>query len=118
MKGSFLVPESNVHAGGDGAAVALEDPRPDTVLVTLGITSVVEQEALMVRVQGSADGQSWDAHPLAVYPQKFYAGVSSVLIDLSKHPEVRFLRAEWKAQRWGRGEKNPHFTFYVFAEPA
>jgi hypothetical protein len=85
-------------------------------MITLGITHVVEQEVLMVSIQGSADGSNW-MPALASFPQKFYTGVASVLLDLSKHPDVRFLRAVWKTQRWGRGDKTPAFTFYVFAEP-
>ena len=113
----FLVPETTAHAGGEGAAAPLGDTSPASVMITLGITHVIEQELLMVGVQGSPDGSNWTAPALASFSQKFYTGVSSVLIDLSKHPDVRFLRAVWKAQRWGRGDKTPAFTFYVFAEP-
>ncbi|HXE13424.1 MAG TPA: hypothetical protein VN633_14965 [Bryobacteraceae bacterium] len=111
----FLVPETTTHAGGEGAAAPLGDTPPASVMVTLGITHVIEQELLMVSVQGSVDGSNWTA--LTSFPQKFYTGVSSVWVDLSKHSDVRFLRAVWKAQRWGRGDKTPKFTFYVFAEP-
>lgn len=118
MDAAFLVPETTVHAGGEGAPLALGDSPPATLLVTLGITHVVEQEALMVSVQGSTDGSAWTGEPLASYSQKFYPGVSTVLVNLLQHPDIRFIRAQWKAQRWGRGDKNPNFTFYVFAEPA
>lgn len=114
----FLVPETTTHTGGEGAATALGDAPPASVMVTLGLTHVIEQEALTVSVQGSSDGSNWAAPALVSFPQKFYTGVSSVFIDLSKHSDIRFLRAVWKAQRWGRGDKTPTFTFYVFAEPA
>lgn len=114
MNPAFLVPETTAHAGGEGAPVPLGDSPSSSVMVTLGITHVVEQETLMVSIQGSADGSNWSA--LASFPQKFYTGVASVLIDLSKHSDIRFLRAVWKTQRWGRGDKTPTFTFYVFAE--
>jgi hypothetical protein len=113
----FLVPETTTHTGGEGAATPLGDALPASIMVTLGITHVIEQELLMVSVQGSPDGSNWTTPALASFPQKFYAGVSSVFVDLSKHPDIRFLRAVWKAQRWGRGDKTPTFTFYVFAEP-
>ena len=114
----FLVPETTVHGAGEGEAADLGSTPPESVLVTLGITRVVEQEALMVSVHGSADGTAWNTNALGWYPQKFYTGVSSSLIDLSTYPGVRFLRAQWKVQRWGRGDKTPRFTFYVFAESA
>ena len=115
MDPAFLVPETTTHTGGEGAIVPLGDTPHPSIIITLGITHVIEQELLMVSVQGSPDGSNWIA--LTSFPQKFYTGVSSILIDLSKHPDVRFLRVVWKAQRWGRGDKTPAFTFYVFAEP-
>jgi hypothetical protein len=117
MNPVFLVPETTTHSGGEGAAIPTGETPPASVMVTLGITHVVEQETLMVTIQGSPDGTVWTAPALASFPQKFYTGVASVLVDLSKHPDVRFLRAVWKTQRWGRGDKTPTFTFYVFAEP-
>jgi hypothetical protein len=84
----------------------------------MGITHVVEQEYLLVSLHGSADGTAWEATPLATFPQKFYTGVSSILLDLSAHPEVSFLRAQWKVARWGRGDKTPSFRFYLFVESA
>lgn len=115
---AFLVPETITHAHGEGLAVDLNGARPDALLVTLGITHVIEQEGLLVSLYGSADGVTWDAAPLGVFPQKFYTGVSTIVLDLTAHPHVAFLRAQWKAVRWGRGDKTPSFTFYVFAESA
>lgn len=115
-KGQFLLPETTVHSNGEGSPIALEGP-VDSLLVTLGITKIVEQEALTVAIQGSPDGAAWPGTPLASFPQKFYTGVSSLVLELDKHPEVRYVRAQWKVVRWGRGEKTPSFTFYLFAEP-
>ena len=118
MLPAFLVSETAAHANGESAPLEISgESRPHTLLVTLGITDVVEQEALLVSLHGSADGSAWDAPPLAVFPQKFYTGVSSIMLDLAAHPEVSFLRARWKTARWGRGDKTPNFTFYVFVEP-
>lgn len=86
--------------------------------MTLGIAKVIEQESLAITIHGSADGQEWSPSPLATFPQKFYVGVSSLLVNLTGHPEVRFLRAEWKVNRWGRGDKTPMFEFYLFARLA
>ncbi len=87
------------------------------VLLTLGIVDIVEQESLDVTISGSADGETWGDKPLREFPQKFYAGTYQILMDLSAHAEVKFLRAEWKVARWGVGEQTPMFKFYVFAEP-
>jgi hypothetical protein len=46
------------------------------------------------------------------------AGVTAMLVDLKAHPDTTHIRAHWKTVRWGRGDKTPSFTFYVFAEPA
>jgi hypothetical protein len=116
MSPAFLVPESTVHSNGEGQPFELSADRPAILLVTLGITGTVEQEALLVSLHGSADGVDWSPAPLAFFPQKFYKGVSSVAVNLEAHPDIRFLRAQWKVSRWGRGDKTPSFTWYLFAE--
>lgn len=110
----FLVPESTITAAGESEPVAL--PGSQALLLTLGITHVIEQESLDVLILKSADGSAWTK--IAAFPQKFYTGVSSLLVDFTQHPEARFLRAQWKVNRWGRGEKTPSFKFYLVAEPA
>jgi hypothetical protein len=118
MEPAFLVPETTVHANGESASTAIPLPRPDALMITLGITKIVEQEALQLAIEGSADGSTWSAVPLASFPQKFYTGVSTLLIDLKRHPDTAYLKAHWKVSRWGRGDKVASFTFYVFAEPS
>jgi hypothetical protein len=117
MQSQFLVPENTVTEKGTGEPIQLDGSDTDTLLLTLGITDIVEQEALDVSVHGSVDGQEWNATPLRVFPQKFYRGTYSVLFDRTVHPDVKFLRAEWNVQRWGVGSQTPMFRFYVFAEP-
>jgi hypothetical protein len=36
-----------------------------------------------------------------------------MLLDLTAHPEVKFLRAHWEVARWGRGTEIPMFKFGV-----
>jgi hypothetical protein len=91
------------------------DGQSGFILVTLGILEVIEQQSLLISIHGSPDGTDWTASPLVEFPQKFYTGVSAVLIDTTT-ASIRFLRAEWKADRWGRGSKTPSFRFYLFAE--
>jgi hypothetical protein len=118
MPNNFLVPETQVQANGSGPALELGASAGQPILLTLGITKIVEQESLEVAVWGSADGQEWGSAPLIAFPQKFYDGTYSILLDLGKRPEVKFLQARWKVARWGVGSTQPMFRFYVFAEPA
>ena len=85
------------------------------VLVTLGISAVIEQESLLVSIHGSSDGVEWTPEPLVQFPQKFYPGIWAVFLDARRH-SVRFLQARWKTDRWGRGTKTPMFRIYLFAE--
>lgn len=114
MLDAYLVPEkTTVTAKGDGAPLEVSAAAGATLLATLCITRIVEQEALDVSLWGSADGAAWGAKPLAAFPQKFYAGEHPLLLDLGAHPEVKFLRAHWEVNRWGRGPAAPMFEFHV-----
>lgn len=117
MLPNFLFPESEVQKDGEGPVVPVEDAAGRLIQITLGITDTVEQESLEVLIYGSADGADWIAKPLVSFPQKFYKGVFTVLLDLSKAPEIQFLQAKYKTQRWGHWKTGPQFRFYVFAEP-
>lgn len=117
MLPAFLIPETTIHESSAGEATELGDDAT-AVLVTLGITQTVEQESLLMSLHGSPDGTEWGATPIASFPQKFYEGVSSVLLDRAELAPFRYLRAQWKTNRWGRGSKIPTFRVYVFAERA
>jgi hypothetical protein len=108
-----LVPSSTVSAKGDGAAVDVSGASSRVFLVTLAITKIIEQESLEVSIFGSADGAAWEPKSVAAFPQKFYCGESPLLLDLSAHPEVKFVRAHWEVARWGRGTETPMFEFGV-----
>lgn len=110
----FLIPEITVHENGTGPVLDL-GPDSGPVLITLGMLDVVEQESLLLSVHGSLDGADWLPEPLTSFPEKFYPGVSAVYLDPATRP-IRFIRAQWKVNRWGRGSKIPMFKFYVFAE--
>jgi hypothetical protein len=116
MLPGFLLPETTVREAGNGSELALGDGQGRMLLLTLGITRIVEQESLDVAVWGSPDGKDWGAKPLVAFPQKFYCGTYQILLDLTQHPDVRFARVKWGAQRWGKGDSKPLFGFYVFAQ--
>ncbi|MFN3326943.1 MAG: hypothetical protein ACK5AZ_25905 [Bryobacteraceae bacterium] len=118
MLPNFLLPETELREAGNGPALPLGAAAGKILTLTLGITRIIEQESLDVSIWGSPDGDTWGAKPLLSFPQKFYCGVYSLLLDLTEHPEITHLRAQWKMNRWGRGETTPLFTFYLYAEEA
>jgi len=114
MLDTFLVPEkTRATAKGESPAVALSTAAHRVFLLTLTITSVIEQESLDIGIFGSPDGTTWAAKPLETFPQKFYRGQHPMLLDLRQQPDVKFLRAKWDVNRWGRGEPTPMFEFSV-----
>jgi hypothetical protein len=114
MLDTFLVPEKTVvNAKGDGPAVDVFGTGDRVFLLTLHITNIVEQEALDVGIHGSADGTTWGAKPLLTFPQKFYRGPHPLLLDLKANREVKFIRAHWEVNRWGRGSETPMFEFHL-----
>jgi hypothetical protein len=113
MIDTVLVPSAAVTAKGDGAAVDVAGASSRVFLVTLEITRIIEQEALELSVYGSVDGATWDAKPVVTFPQKFYCEQSPFLLDLTAHPDTKFVRAHWEVARWGRGTETPMFEFNV-----
>jgi hypothetical protein len=110
MLDSFLVPEKTaVTAKGDSQALDLSAAGSRVFLLTLSISSIVEQEAIDISVFASADGATWDAKPVACLTQKFYIGEYPLLVDLAAVPEAKFVRAHWDLNRWGRGSTAPRF---------
>lgn len=110
MLEAFLVPEKTVvRAKGDSSAVEIDAAASRAFLLTLSISSVVEQESIEVSVFTSSDGATWDSKPVAALPQKFYVGEYPLLVDLSATPAAKFIRAHWDVNRWGRGTPTPQF---------
>jgi hypothetical protein len=114
MMEAFVVPERTVvNAKGDGSALDVSRSEGRIFLLTLAITDIIEQESLDVSIFGSADGASWDAKPVAAFPQKFYREEIPLLLNLTAQPNVKFIRAHWEVARWGRGTETPMFEFNV-----
>ena len=112
MADTVLVADKTVVSSkGDGPAVDLGGATNRVFLLTLDISDIIEQESLELSIFGSADGAAWDAKPLVTYPQEFYRGQYPLLLDLTAHPEVKFVRAHWDVARWGRGVETPRFEF-------
>jgi hypothetical protein len=116
MLRDFLLPESIARADGTGPEIDLGRKRGKLLVLTLGITRILEQESLEVSICGSSDGERWSSRPLAKFPPKFYCGIYSILLNLAAYPDVRYLRVDWKMSRWSKAETMPLFGFYVYAE--
>jgi len=118
MLPSFLLPEAVIRGDAEGPVVGLGASQGKVLLLTLGITRIVEQESLDVSIWGSPDGVNWGAKPLASFPQKFYCGTYQLVLDLGERADVQYLKATYKLARWGHGEPKPLFGAYLFAQEA
>ncbi|MGD0501051.1 MAG: hypothetical protein ABSC23_21780 [Bryobacteraceae bacterium] len=116
MLPEFLAPETTVREAGASPDLSLGSHAGEMLIITLGITRIIEQESIDVSIWGSADGTEWGSKPLAAFPQKFYCGTYQIALDLSERPDVKRLRAKWQVNRWGKGEPKPLFTVYLFAQ--
>ena len=118
MLPNFLIPETVVREAGAGPEMSVGSTSGGLLLLTLGITRIIEQQSLDVAIYGSPDNSDWGAKPLVSFPQKFYCGTYQLLLDLSHHPDVKYIWAKWQANRWGRGDPKPLFGVYLFAQDA
>src|SRR5271167_657291 len=109
----YLVPQCIERADGVGPAIDLEELRSKLLVVTLGINEVLEQEGLSVLIWGSATGSDWGGRPLLSFPQKSYCGEYATLLNLEHRPDIRFLRVEWKMNRWAHRDSDLRFGFEV-----
>ena len=115
---NFLIPETVIREAGTGPELSVGSITGGLLLLTLGITRIIEQQSLDISVWGSADNVDWGAKALISFPQKFYCGTYQLILDLSQHPDVKFLRAKWQVSRWGRGDPKPLFGIYLFVQDA
>jgi hypothetical protein len=112
----FLLPETTVREAGAGSPLDLGKTSGGTLILTLGITRILEKESIDVAIWGSPDGSDWGTIPIATFPQKFYCGTYQMHLNLATRPDVRFLRAQWDAGRWSMGKGKPLFTLYLFVQ--
>jgi len=106
-----LIPaNTRLEQNGNGEAFDISSSATRTFLCTLAIAEQIEQESLDVSIWGSPDGENWGARPLLKLPQNFYRGETRMVLDLSLKPEVKFIRAKWELNRWGRVAPAPMFV--------
>ena len=106
----YLLQETVSQQDGFGPAVVAD---PNSTLLTLGITTALEQEQLDVTVWASSDGENWGERPVAKFCHKSYCGMYNLPLDLSRLPGVRHLRVKWRMSRWVGDRDRPLFGFYV-----
>ena len=116
MLPQFLLPETTVREAGASPDLQIADQSRGTLILTLGITRIIEQESIDISIWGSADGADWGTKPLTTFPQKFYCGTYQLVLDLAERAEVKYLRAKWHVNRWGKGDPKPLFTVYMFVQ--
>ena len=106
-----LIPQNTrMAASADGSAFDISASATRTFLCQLTITEQTEQESLDISIWGSADGEAWTKKPLLKLPQQFYRGTTKMILDLSLRPEIKFIRARWDLNRWGRVAPTPMFV--------
>jgi hypothetical protein len=116
MLPEFLLTETTVREAGTGPVIPLGEQQGETLVLTLGITRIIEQESIDLSIWGSTDGSDWGTKALSSFPQKFYCGTYQIVADLAAHTTIRYLRVKWAVNRWGKGESRPLFTIYLFAQ--
>jgi len=110
MQLQLIPPGTRMEASADGASFNISESATRTFLCRLTVTDQIEQESLDVSIWGSADGETWPKRPLLKLPQQFYRGTTKLVLDLSLRPEVKFIRARWDLNRWGRVAPTPMFV--------
>jgi hypothetical protein len=118
MLPNFLIPETVVREAGQSAELSVDSIQGGLLLLTLGITRIIEQQSLDLSIWGSSDNTDWGSKPLISFPQKFYCGTYQLILDLSQQPDVKYVRAKWQVNRWGRGDPKPLFGIYLFVQDA
>ena len=53
--------------------------------------------------------------PLLKLPQMFYRGQTSLILDITFRPEIKFIRPKWELNRWGRVAPDPMFVIGAIA---
>ena len=115
MLPGFLLEEIAVRECGESDVFDLAENVRDPILLTFSITHAVEQESIILEIYGSKDGNSWSRHPIASFPPKYYCGDYQIAV---RPRDMRYLKAEWRVNRWSRGDSRPYFRFYVCANCA
>jgi hypothetical protein len=90
---SLIPADTRLESNGDGAPLDISGTVSRTFFCTLIVADQIEQESLDVSIWGSAD-----------------RGATKMVLDVSLRQEIKFLRARWELNRWGRVAPTPMFV--------
>jgi hypothetical protein len=107
---SLIPAETKLESNSVGSAHDISASSTRTFFCVLTITDQIEQESLDVSIWGSPDGENFGKTPLLKLPQQFYRGATKMVLDVSLKPDIKFLRAKWELNRWGRVAPQPMFV--------
>jgi len=107
---SLIPAGTRLESNGEGAPLDISETVSRTFFCMLTVAEQIEQESLDVSIWGSAGGRGFGKRPLLKLPQQFYCGTTKLVLDISLRPEVKFLRARWELNRWGRVTPVPMFV--------
>lgn len=110
MEFDLIPPGTLLEENGHAETVDIGSSATRTFYCTMLIREQIEQESVDVAVWGSADGENWGTQPLLKLPQQFYRGETRAVLELTLVPEVKFIRAAWELNRWGRVAPTPMFV--------
>ena len=120
MELDLIPPGTRLTANGNGEPRDISTSQTRTFVCSMDITDQIEQESVDLSIWGSEDAQNWGTKPLLMMSQRFYKGETRLVLDLSMKPQIRFLRAKWELNRWGRVAPHPMFVlgFHLSEVPA
>jgi hypothetical protein len=112
-----VFPEGTVSGNGSGPAIRLDNAAGQPLQLELSITRMMERHILDVSIWRSSDGINWGSYPLSVLPHRYYCGVYQHWLDLSDHPQVRYLRVKYELTRLEPNAACRPICLSVSAEP-
>jgi hypothetical protein len=107
---------TRLEENGEGEKIDISATSTRTFFCVMIISDQIEQESIDVSIWGSSDGENWGAHPILKLPQCFYRGETRAVLELVLVPEVKFIRARWELNRWGRVAPLPMFRVGLHLE--
>ena len=107
---SLIPANSTLESNSVGEPIEISGSESRTFFCVLTVTEQIEQESLDVSIWGSPDGQNFGKLPLLKFPQQFYNGATKMILDVSLRLDVKYLRARWDLNRWGRVSPTPRFV--------
>ncbi len=107
---SLISENTTLASNADGTPIDISDSVSRTFFCVLTVTDQIEQESLDISLWGSPDGLDFGKRPLLRMPQQFYRGTTKMVLDVSLKPDIKFLRARWELNRWGRATPIPRFV--------